>query len=62
MNENWSHSDELLEIKAEIFKVIRAAPDGRSARLVMRDVKEHLKGIDSNLISKAMIDLAGHLE
>jgi len=49
--------EDYIEIKAEVFKIIRANSDCRSAKKVMKNIKEHFPDIDPEVIRQALSDL-----
>ena len=49
--------DDYIEIKAEVFKIIRANSDCRSAKKVMEAIKKHLPDVSPEVIRQALSDL-----
>jgi hypothetical protein len=46
-----------LEIKCEVFRVIRANSDKRSAKQVMKAIKDHLPDVPPEVIRHALGEL-----
>jgi len=49
--------EDYIEIKAEVFRIIRANSDCRSAKKVMKAIKKHLPDVDPEIIRQALSDL-----
>jgi len=49
--------DDFIEIKAEVFRVIRANADKRSAKMVMAEIKKQLPDVDPLVIREALSQL-----
>ena len=48
---------EYLPVKAEIFRIIRAASDTKSPKTIHNSIKDRLPGIDRSLINRAIAEL-----
>jgi hypothetical protein len=57
MNNELDNLDDFIEIKAEVFWVIRAHSDCRNPKKVMRAIKDHLPDVDSSIVRKALVEL-----
>ena len=49
--------EDYIEIKADVFKIIRTNSDERSPKKVMKKIKEYLPDVDADVIRQALSDL-----
>lgn len=49
--------DDYLEVKAEVFKILRSHSSGYSAKYVLGIIREHMLDVPIQVISKCLDDL-----
>ena len=57
MNDTLDIPADFIEIKAQVFMVIRANSESRNPKKVMKAIKEHLPDVDPRVIRQALNEL-----